>query len=257
MIYGIWALFLALALVVLLGLPSLAQDKSASGKSRGARPGAAQTTTPTTSPVSGDLYKVLILHPGDRTDFAGIESAVRGISGVRNVITEYHSLNDPATSTLLNKLRIRMALNQTMIVIQAPNGAITWGGAETGLGSLNPIIAFPSPKMAEIIKSSQDGKDVLLVFSDAGQPNGERLIRAATAYAGTPTNKAEAFVIDPSDPSDADIVSRTKLPSDSLKDARLLLLVGGKVQGQLNGAFVTDSSIAALKKSCSGKSGCC
>lgn len=143
-----------------------------------------------------------------------------------------------------------------MIVFQAPNGAITWGGAENALATLDPTVAFPSPMMSQIINSAQSGKDVLIVFSDDGQPNGKALVRAANAYAQTPTNKAEAFVIDPNDPSNADIVSRTKLSADSLKDARLLLLVGGKVQGQLTGV-VSDTSIAALKKSCSGKSGCC
>jgi len=33
-------------------------------------------------------------------------------------------------------------------------------------------------------------------------------------------------------------------------------LVGGRVQGQLTGS-VDSTAIAALKKSCSGKAGCC
>lgn len=255
MAYGIWGLLVALALVLLLGLPSLAQDKKSSSSS-GSRSGAAQTGVVATSPVTGDLFKVLVLHPADRTDFAAIDEFVRGVSGVRTVVTEYHSLGDPQTRTLLNKLQIRIAPNQTMLVFQAPNGAITWGGPESSLSTLDPNVAFPSFRMSQIINSAQSGKDVLIVFSDDGQPNGKALIRAANDYAQTPTNKAEAFVIDPNDPSNADIVSRTKLSADSLKDARLLLLVGGRVQGQLTGV-VSDTSIAALKKSCSGKSGCC
>jgi hypothetical protein len=209
-----------------------------------------------TSPVADNLFKVLVLHPAERTDFIGVEQSIRNVAGLRNVVTEYHSLGDPQTSALLNKLRIRVALNQTMLVIQAPNGAITWGGPETALAALDRSVAFPSPMMSQIIKSSQEGKDVLLVFSNDQKPNGQQLVRAANAYAQTPTNKAESYLIDPNDPSNADIVSRTKLSADSLKDARLLLLVGGKVQGQLSGV-VSDTSIAALKKSCSGKSGCC
>lgn len=255
MVYGIWGLLVALALVLLLGLPSLAQDKK-SNSSRGSRPGAVQASVVATSPVSGDLFKVLVLHPADRMDFASIEESIRNVSGVRNVVTEYHSVGDPQTIALMNKMRIRVAPNQTMLVFQAPNGAITWGGPESALPTLDPTVAFPSAMMAQIINSAQSGKDVLIVFSDDGQPNGEALVRAANAYAQTPTNQADAFVVDPNDPSNADIVSRTKLSADSLKDARLLLLVGGKVQGQLSGV-VSDTSIAALKKSCSGKPGCC
>lgn len=255
MMYGIWGLLVALALVLLLGLPSLAQEKK-SNNSQGSRSGAAQSAMVATSPVTGDPYKVLILHPADRMDFTTIEESVRNVSGIRNVVTELHSLGDPQTSALLNKMRIRVAPNQTMLVFQAPNGAITWGGPESALATLDPKVAFPSFMMSQIINSAQSGKDVLIVFSDDGHPNGRALVRAANDYAQTPTNKAEAFVIDPNDPSTADVVSRTKLPADSLKDARLLLLVGGKVQGQLTGV-VSDTSIAALKKSCSGKSGCC
>lgn len=255
MVYGIWGLLVVLALVLVLGLPSLAQDKTTKSP-RGSRPGVAQTAMLATAPKADSPFKILVIHPADRTDFATIEQSVSSVSGMRNVVTQYHSMGDPATSTLLNKLRIRMALGQTMIVIQAPNGAVTWGGAENAMATLDPNVAFPSATMTQIIKSAQEGKDVLMVFSNDQKPNGQQLVRAANAYAQTPTNKAETFVIDPNDPQNADIVSRTKLPADSLKDARLLLLVGGKVQGQLSG-FVSDTSIAALKKSCSGKSGCC
>lgn len=95
MAYGIWGVLVALALVLLLGLPSLAQDKKSSS-SRGSRSGAAQTSMVATSPVTGDLYKVLILHPADRMDFTAIEESVRSVSGIRNVVTEYHSLRGPA-----------------------------------------------------------------------------------------------------------------------------------------------------------------
>ncbi len=255
MAYGIWGLLVALAVVLLLGLPSLAQDKKSSS-SRGTQSGATRASMGATSLAADGLFKILVLHPAERTDFAGVEQSIRSVAGIRNVVTEYHSTGDPQTATLLNKLRIRIALDQTLLVIQSPNGAITWGGPETAVAGLDPSVAFPSPMMSQIIKSSQEGKDVLLVFSNDQKPNGQQLVRAANAYAQMPTNKAESFLIDPNDPSNADIVSRTKLSADSLRDARLLLLVGGKVQGQLTG-IVTDTSIAALKKSCSGKSGCC
>jgi hypothetical protein len=149
-----------------------------------------------------------------------------------------------------------MAAEQTMVVIQAPNGALTWGGQEEAVSKVDPKIAFPAARMAEIISSAQAGKDVLLVFSGGRAANGTQLIQSATDYVQTPANKAEMFVIDPDDPANSEIIQRTNVPPDSLRDARMLMVVGGQVKGQLTRA-ASVSDIQALKKTCSGKSGCC
>jgi hypothetical protein len=256
MAFGIGSILFALALVLILGLSTNAQQTGSAGQSAAFRHVIAQTQAPTTSPAEEGVFKAIVLHPPGRSDFGSLEKGVHTVAGARRLPIEYHALDNPETAALLRRLRIRMAPNQTMVVFQAPNKAITWGGPEEALVNLSAGVVFPTPRMCEIIKAAQTGKDVLLVFSDDGQANGKQLVNAATAYVNAPTNKAELFVIDPDDPSNQDIIARTKLPPDSLKDARMLLLVGGRVQGQLTGS-VDSTAIAALKKSCSGKAGCC
>ena len=256
MAFGIGSILFALALILILGLSTGAQERSAASKATAFRHVASQVQVPTDIPAEEATFKALVLHPAGRSDFENIEQSVRAIAGTRELPIEYRTLNTPETASLLRQLQIRMSLNQTMIVLQAPNGAVTWGGPEETLAGVDTDIVFPSPGMCEIIKAAQSGKDVLLVFSDDERKNGKQLVSAATAYATTPANKAELFVIDPDDPENQDIMARTKLPPDSLKDARMLLLVGGQVQGQLTGA-VGSKDIEALKKSCSGKAGCC
>lgn len=258
MAFGIGSILFALALVLILGLSSNAQQGGSASKSAAFRHVASQGQVQMVAPEEQGVFKAMVLHPAERTDFQSIDQSIRTIAGTREVPVEYHALNTPETAALLQGLRIRMAPDQTMIVFEAPNGAITWGGPEEELSKVKAEIVFPTPRMSEVIKAAQTGSDVLLVFSDEGRKNGEQLVNAATAYAQVPANKAELFVIDPDDPSNADIITRTQLPPDSLKDARMLLLVGGRVQGQLTGTTsMTGDDIKALKKACSGKAGCC
>jgi len=255
MAIGISTILCALALVLILGLSSNAQP---AGQSAAFRHVTAQTQVPTTSPAEEGVFRAMVLHPAGRSDFESLEKGVRTIAGARQLPIEYHALDNPETAALLQRLRIRMSLNQTLIVFQAPNGAITWGGPEEALANLSTDIVFPKARMCESIKVAQAGKDVLLVFSDDQRANGEQLVQSATAYVQDTANKAELFVIDPDDPSNEDIVMRTKLPPDSLKNARLLLMVGGRIQGQLTETTsLTGDDIKALKKACSGKAGCC
>ena len=256
MAFGIGSILFALALVLILGLSTNAQQSGSAVKSAAFQHVIAQTQTEITTPAEQSGFKVLVLHPPGRSDFENLEQSIRAIDGERELPIEYHALGTLETAALLGKLRMQMAANQTMVVFQSANGATTWGAPEEALENVDAETVFPTPRMCEIIKVAQSGKDVLLVFSDDQRKNGEELVSAATAYATTPANKAELFVIDPDDPANQDIISRTKLPPDSLKDARMLLLVGGRVQGQLTGS-VSSKDIEALKKSCSGKAGCC
>jgi hypothetical protein len=258
MALGISSILFALALVLILSFGSSAQVRTPANNNAAFRHVTAQAQVQNVHPATEGTFKALVIHPAGRSDFENLEQSVLEIAGDRKLPIEYHTLNTPETADLLRQLKIRMSLDQTMIVIEASNGTITWGGQETALANVDPDIVFPTPRMCEIIKAAQSGKDVLLVFSDDNRTNGEQLVKAATAYAETPANKAELFVIDPDDPANQDIIARTKLPPDSLKDARMLLLVGGRIQGQLTGTTsLTGDDITALKKSCSGKAGCC
>ncbi len=258
MLLSLVSIVVALALVVILSVSSIAQKSGSESSSAAFRHVTVQSETPTSTPVSQDGFSALVFHPGGRTDFQSVEQSLQSIAGVRQLSIEYHALNNPETTALLRRLRMRMAPNQTMVVFQAPNGAITWGAPEASLGRGNANTVFPSPQMCKIIKAAQSGRDVLLVFADNQDLNGARMIQSATDYVQKPANKADLFVIDPDDPANADIVARTKLPADSLTDARMLLMVGGRVAGQISGTpSLTGDDIAALKKSCSGKSGCC
>jgi len=259
MIYGIGTLIAALVLVLMLGLSSYGQnskDRRGSVYSSSFRHVAAQTIAMETPQSQGSTFRADVFHPPARTDFTSLDESIRTLARPRNIDIRHHALGDAETMALMSSLRVRMSPEQTMIVIQTPNGSSTWGGPEEAIGNINAKIAFPSARMAEIIKPAQDGKDVLLVFSRGKAGNGPQLIQSATDYVQTPANKAEMFVIDPDDPANKEIIERTNVPLDSLKDARMLMVVGGQVKGQLTRA-TNVTEIQALKKTCSGKSGCC
>ena len=259
MIYGIGTLIVALVLVLMLGLSSYGQGSKNRGRSvysSSFRHVAAQTETMATSQPQESTFRALVFHDPARTDFTSLDESIRNFAKPRNIDIRHHALGDPQTTALMNSLRVRMGAGQTMVVIQAPNGSLTWGGPEDAIGTIDAKIAFPSARMAEIIRPAQEGKDVLLVFSRGKAASGTQLIQSATDYVQTPANKAEMFVIDPDDPANSEIIQRTNVPPDSLKDARMLMLVGGQVKGQITRA-TSVSDIQALKKTCSGKSGCC
>ena len=258
MAHAIGGLLLALMLVFLLSIASRGSGERRPTHSAAFRHVVAQTDTTFSAPVQDSGYQVLVLHPDTRTDFGDLEQSIKTVSDAGKIETsiEYHAWTDPGTVDIVRKLKIRMSPYQTLVMFKAPNGAVTWGGTEQLFGSADANTIFPSPGVCEIIKSAQQGKDVLLVFSRAKTPNKIQLVRTATEYVQIPANKAELFIIDPEDPANQDIVARTKLPADSLNDARLLLMIGGQVRGQLTGK-VSTKDIEGLKKSCSGKAGCC
>jgi hypothetical protein len=258
MSFGIASLVLVIALVLALNLSSYGKSKQKSAYSAAFRHVAAQMDSSQTPAAGQDAFKVLVFHPADRADFKQIEQQVKSLARTADAKTvfERHPWGEPATTVLARTLRLQISPEQTIVVVVAPNEAFTWGGPEEVLVTAEPNIAFPSSRMCEVIKSSQRGKDLLLVFSGAHSPNGTQLVTTATEYVQNPANGAEMFVIDPNDPANEEVVARTKLPPDSLKDARMLFMVGGQVRGQISGA-IKATDIQALKKTCSGKAGCC
>ena len=258
MAYGIGSILLALILVLMLSLTSCGKNEGQRVNSAGFRHIAAQVDSLKPVATAETAFKALVFHPASRTDFGELEKSIEAINESRKteMKLEHHAWGKPATTVLAGSLKIRTSPQQTIVAFQAPNGAITWGGPEERIALADPQTAFPTPRMCEIIKSAQGGKDVLLVFSHDGAPNGKKLVQTATEYAQKAANRAELYVIDPNDPSNQDIVTRTNLPPDSLKDARMLFMVNGQVRGQLSGA-ITGKDIQGLKKSCSGKAGCC
>jgi hypothetical protein len=256
MAYGIGSLIVILALVLMLGLPSHSKDRGRAVYSGSFRHVAAQADTLVALQNPESAFQALIFHPPARTDFAALDESIRTLASPRGIDIRHYALGDPETTAQMSRLRVRMGAEQTMVVIQAPNGALTWGGQEAAVSKIAAKAVFPSSRMAEIILSAQGGKDVILVFGGDRTPNGTQLVQAATEYVQTPANQAEMFVIDPDDPANNEILEKTKMPPDSLRDARLLMVVGGQVKGQLTRA-ASVSDIQALKKTCSGKSGCC
>jgi len=258
MSFGIASVVLVVALVLALNLSSYGKGRQKSAYSAAFRHVAAQVDSTQTPAAGQEAFKILVFHPADRSDFKQIETQAKSLARTADVKTDFerHPWGEQATTDLARSLRLQISPEQTIIVIMAPNQAFTWGGPEEVLVAADPTIAFPSPQMCEIIRSAQQGKDLLLVFSPAQSPNSKQLVMTATEYVQNPANGAEMFVIDPTDPVNEEVVARTKLPPDSLKDARMLYMVGGQVRGQISGA-IKATDIQALKKSCSGKAGCC
>lgn len=257
MAYGIGSLIVILVLVLMLGLPSQSKERGRPVFSGTFRHVAAQTTNLSVVPQNqASTFQALIFHPPARTDLTALDGSIRALASPRDIDIRHYALGDPETMAEMSRLRVRMGADQTMVVIQAPNGALTWGGSEEAVSKINAKIVFPSERMAEIIRSAQTGNDVLLVFSGGKAANGTQLVQSATDYVQTPANKAEMYVIDPDDPANKEIIERTNVPLDSLRDARMLMVVGGQIKGQLTRAAGV-SDIQALKKSCSGKAGCC
>ncbi|MBI5867260.1 MAG: hypothetical protein HZB43_03060 [candidate division Zixibacteria bacterium] len=258
MYFGIAGVVVVIALVLALNTSSFGKSKQKSAYSAAFRHVAAQVDSSQAAAVEQEAFKVLVFHPAERSDFKEIEKQMKSLARTAEAKTEFerHVWGEPATTVLARSLRLQISPQQTIVVVVSPSQAFTWGGPEEIIVTADPNIAFPSPQMCEIIKSAQQGRDVLLVFSGAGAPSGAQLVSTATEYVQNPANAAEMFVIDPSDPANEQVVARTQLPPDSLKDARMLFMVAGQVRGQLSGA-IKATDIQALKKTCSGKAGCC
>lgn len=172
-------------------------------------------------------------------------------------------VSDPSEAAFVRKYGIDRAPLPLTIVF-APNGAIVKTFVGKVVNETELAGAFASPALAEVMKSLQDRKLVLLCVQGKGTAHNGSSLDAARAAAQDPKASGAITVVqaDPQAPDNADLLRQLQVDS-KLKEATIFILVppstlAGKVEGDTTKQSLWAaimSSVSSCSSGC-GPSGC-
>jgi len=181
-----------------------------------------------------------------------VAEAQKEISARANVV--YIDVADESEQTLIKKYGIDQS-PVPVTVVMASTGAIVNGFPETvSIEDLQN--AFVSPKMAEILKATQEGKLIYLYIANPGMEYyGENLSIIQEIAETDLRDFAWTIEVDPEDRGESDLIERCKIEVP-LNETNLLILNDGYIVGKLTGKIDKQTLLETSISACGGGS-CC
>ena len=178
--------------------------------------------------------------------------AQKEVSARANVA--YIDVADESEQALIEKYGIDQAPIPITLVM-APNGAIVTGFPEkVSMEDLQH--AFVSPKMAEIIKATQDQKLVYLYIANPSiKYYKENLTTIQEAAETDLSGSARVIEVDPEDKEEAALIEQCKVEVP-VNETNLLIVNGGYIVGRLTGKIDKQTLLQTTISGCGGGS-CC
>lgn len=167
----------------------------------------------------------------------------------------YVDVADESEKALIEEYGINQASIPIVLVV-APNGAIV-NGFPDQVTSADLTNAFVSPKMAEIIKATQDQKVIYLYVANTGMKYYEENLVTiqATAAKYIKEGYSQITVVDPDDKGEAALLEQCRV-STPVSEPNLLVLYRGYVVGTLTGNIDEQTLYQTTQGGCGG-GGCC
>lgn len=160
---------------------------------------------------------------------------------------------DPRNSDIVTRLRTQTAPIPLTLVLE-PNSAIvaafTYVVTEDELSQ-----AFPSPKKAEAVKHIQQGKGVILCFSNKGMPSRKGVQTCCSQAISKLAGKAEYLSVDLSDPEEAGFIKELKIDPSTPEPVTFVINPQGQMTGKYEGEVQVTNLVEAATRVV--KSGCC
>ena len=256
---GIALLLCCLLLLFTSGCSGISEaQKSQSSPAANITEVGTQSAAETAIQIAGEENKYLFLIFYKQGDSKSEEmkqvadQAQKEIAEKANVV--YIDSSDDSEQALMRKIGIDESIVPITVVI-APNGAIVIGFAqEVSIQDLQN--SFVSPKMAEILKTMQDGKLVFLYVANPGMEYYEENLTTIQETAeGDFPDSSRIVEVDPGDAGASDVIKRCKIEVP-VSETNLLILNGGYIMGTLAGKIDKQALLEASTAACSGGS-CC
>jgi hypothetical protein len=166
----------------------------------------------------------------------------------------YIDVADESEKALIEKYGIAAA-PPPITLVMAPNGAIVAGFTE-GVTTDALKNAFVSPKMAEIIKATQDNSVIYLYIANPGMPYyKENLATVQTVITKDLIGSIRIITVDPADKGEATLLEQCKV-SITATETHLLIVASGYIVGKITGKIDRQTLAQATVSGCSGGS-CC
>lgn len=171
-----------------------------------------------------------------------LETIERGLTerGEEATIAQVDA-TDPAQKSLVDRFKVGRA-PMPLTVVVAPNGAIT-GMFAARISDKQVADAFVTPKMAECMKSMQEGRLVFVCVSatpDATLPRGVRDFQADPQFKG----RADVVTLRADDPAEGDFLKQLKIDPQSVRDSTTAFLAPPAAVVGRYGASATKNQMA-------------
>ncbi|MFH1336427.1 MAG: thioredoxin family protein [Candidatus Zixiibacteriota bacterium] len=160
---------------------------------------------------------------------------------------------DPNNSDIVNTLKTQTAPIPLTLLFD-PSSAIV--AAFTKVVTPDELLqAFPSTKKAETLKYMQQGKGVILCFSNKKMSSRGDVQSCCSQAENQLAGKAEYISVDLSDPNEAAFIRELKVDPNTSVPVTFVVNSQGQVTGKYDGAVQVNNLVAAATKVV--KSGCC
>lgn len=202
----------------------------------------------------------LIFYEAQDTSLTGISSTIATFNKSSNKkITSYSAkLSDPANKEYADKYGIQGAGDLPLVLIIAPNGAITGGFSKTITADQLKQSVSVSDLMLKTIKPLQEQKVTLVALQNASTKFNAESWTGVNDFANDSTYKqlVTAIKADPSAAGSQEFLKQCQLITPLTEATVVVLLPPGKIAKILNGK-ISKADILKSLQSCSAGSGCC
>jgi len=205
--------------------------------------------------LSDGKYVYLFFYEPGNTDCETMERNIDSFARKTKKNAEIIKVDrkDPNNSDIVTKLRTQTApipltllLNSNAAIVAVFTKVVT----EQELSQV-----FPSPKKEEALKYIQEGKGVILCFSNNKMSSRGAVQSCCSQAKEKLAGKAEYIRVDLSDPKEADFIKELKVDPNTSVPVTFVINPQGQVTGKYDGAVQVTNLVEAATKVV--KSGCC
>lgn len=161
--------------------------------------------------------------------------------------------NDPAERELVDKFRLKAAPMPLVLVI-APNGAVTGGFRAQDLTEQRLQNALASPAMQRCLKGLQERKLVLLCAQNGATKSNDEAMKGVSDFKADPrfAQFTEIVKVDPSDAREKGFLSQLQIDPKTAEAVTVFLAPPSALIATFKGATQKQAILAALQAASSG-----
>ena len=196
---------------------------------------------------------LLVTAPGAQNLEKARATVAEAAKKIKGCVTVEMDRSDAANSELVTKYGLAGA-PIPLILVFAPNGAISGGLPSSNATPEGLAKMLPSPKKSELLKEIQAGNAVLIVASRKGMEDQAKAVENCTKACGQIKGKATTMQVNMDDKDEQTFLSEMKVDTKATAPVTVVI----NAQGQLAGSFTGAVDVGALAQAATKRvGGCC
>lgn len=190
-----------------------------------------------------------------RTARAGFEAAVAGLTDRGDAV--FLDRRQDADADVVTEYKLRAA-PVPLVLVLAPNGAVTGGYRAADATAEKLAAAVASPAKQACLRALQDRKLVLLCVQNGSTPEAAQALAGAEAFRHDKrfADSTQLLKVDPADGLEQKFLEELQVPGKPPSAVTVFLAPPGVLVGMFEGATEASMFVSALVKATSSAGGC-